>query len=99
MLKILFLLSKIRFYSYKIGISYLLSPFSYACFFQLYQAIFLLFLFFEYIIMYKLTILSALKQMTIKELKDIIYENYYRRIGFPKESSYHSMKHKKKNIC
>ena len=49
--------------------------------------------------MYKLTILSTLKQMTIKELKDFIYENYYRRIGFPNESSYHSMKHKKKNIC
>ena len=30
--------------------------------------------------------------MTIKELRDFIYENYFRRIGFTKESSYYSMK-------
>ena len=37
--------------------------------------------------------------MTIKELKDFIFENYYnyyRRIRFPKENSYYSMKHQKK---
>ena len=36
------------------------------------------------------------KKMTIKELKDFIYENIYRQIGFPKENSYYSMKHQKK---
>ena len=35
------------------------------------------------------------KKMAIKELKDFIHENYYRRIRFPKENSYYSMKHKK----
>ena len=34
--------------------------------------------------------------MTIKEVKDFIFENYYRRIRFPKENSYYSMKHQKK---
>ena len=34
--------------------------------------------------------------MTIKELKDFIFENYYRRIRFPKENSYYLMKHQKK---
>ena len=34
--------------------------------------------------------------MTIKELKDFLYENYYRRIGFFKENSYYSIKHWKK---
>ena len=31
--------------------------------------------------------------MTIKKLIEFKYENYYRRIGFPKENSYYSMKH------
>ena len=48
--------------------------------------------------MYILNIVSATKKMTIKEPKDFIYENYYRQIGFPKESSNHSMKHQKKKI-
>ena len=46
--------------------------------------------------MYILNILSSIKKMTIKELKDFIFENYYRRIGFPKENSYYLMKHQKK---
>ena len=32
--------------------------------------------------MYKLNIFGAIKNMTIKELRDFIYENYYSRIGF-----------------
>ena len=31
--------------------------------------------------------------MTIKELIDLTYENYYRQIGFLNENSYYSMKH------
>ena len=30
--------------------------------------------------MYILNIFSAMKEITIKELKDFIYENYYRQI-------------------
>ena len=36
--------------------------------------------------------------MTIKELRDFIYESYYRGIGFPKGGSYYSMKHQKKRV-
>ena len=32
----------------------------------------------------------------MKELKNFIFENYYIRFGFAKESSYYSMKHQKK---
>ena len=28
--------------------------------------------------------------MSINEIKDIIFENYYKRIGFAKENSYYS---------
>ena len=34
-----------------------------------------------------LKILSDIKKMTVKELKDFIFENYYRRTGFTKEKS------------
>ena len=48
--------------------------------------------------MYILNFVSAIKKMTIKELKNFIYENYDRRIGFPVENSYCSMKQKKKDL-
>ena len=35
--------------------------------------------------------------MTMKELEDFIYEKYYRRLGFPEENSFYSMKDQKKN--
>ena len=31
--------------------------------------------------------------MTVNEVRDFIFENYYKRIGFSKESSYYSFKH------
>ena len=34
--------------------------------------------------------------MSIQELGDFIYGNYDKRIGFPNENSYYSMKHHKK---
>ena len=34
--------------------------------------------------------------MTIKELKEFIFENYFRHRGFTKESSYYSMNDQKK---
>ena len=48
--------------------------------------------------MYILNIANAIKKMTIKELKDLIFENYYRQIGFTKENSYYSIKRQKKKI-
>ena len=45
--------------------------------------------------MHILNIFSAIKKMTIKELKDFIYENYYRKLDFLKKS-YYSVKHQKK---
>ena len=35
--------------------------------------------------------------MSVTELRDFIFENFYKRIGFVKERSYYSMKCLKKN--
>ena len=45
--------------------------------------------------MYKLNIVSNIKNMTIK---DFIYENYYSQTGFTKENSYYSIKRQKKRL-
>ena len=34
--------------------------------------------------------------MSVNEVRGIMFENYFKRIGFPKESSYYLMKHQKK---
>ena len=34
--------------------------------------------------------------MTVSEIRDYIFENYYKQIGFSKENSYYSMKHPEK---
>ena len=34
--------------------------------------------------------------MTIKELKNFIYENYYRQVWFPQESSHYTIKYQRK---
>ena len=39
--------------------------------------------------MYILNKFSVIKKMTIKELKDFIFRNCYRQIGFTKENSYY----------
>ena len=36
--------------------------------------------------------------MSVNEIRDFIFENYYKRIGFSKENSYCSMKHLEKKI-
>ena len=46
--------------------------------------------------MYILNVVSAIKKMTVNELRDFIFENYYKRIGFVKESSHYSMKRLKR---
>ena len=65
-------------------------------FIHLYKAIFLLFCF-PIVIMCILNIASAIKRITVNELRDFIFENYYRRIGLSKENSYYSMKYQKKD--
>ena len=46
---------------------------------------------------YVLKILSSIKKMTITELRDFVYKNYYRQTGYTKENSCYSRKcHKKK---
>ena len=63
--------------------------------FHPYKTIFLLFCF-PNIIMYTLHITSPIRKMAVNELRDFIFENYYRRMRFAKESSFYSMKHQKK---
>ena len=46
--------------------------------------------------MYILNIAKATKKMSITEIRDFIFENYYKRTGFSKESTYYSMKLLKK---
>ena len=36
--------------------------------------------------------------MTVNELRDFIFKNYYKRIGFARENSYYSMKHQKEKV-
>ena len=43
-----------------------------------------------------LNIVSAIKKISVSELRDFIIENYYKRIGFVKERSYDLMKRLKK---
>ena len=44
---------------------------------------------------YILTVLSDVKKMTMKELRDFFYEHYYKQIRFTEENSYFLMKLKK----
>ena len=62
-----------------------------------YKTILFHFLFrFLNIMLYILNIVSATKNMTIKELQDFICGNNYKRIRFSKQNSYYSMKHQEK---
>ena len=42
--------------------------------------------------MYTLNISRAIKRMSVNEMRDFIFENCYKKIGFSKESSYYSIK-------
>ena len=46
--------------------------------------------------MYTLNITKAIKEMSVNDSKDFIFENLSKRIGFSKESSYCSMKRLKR---
>ena len=52
-----------------------------------------------YIRIYILNIDSAMKNRPVKEIRDLIFGNYYKAIGSTKEKSYYSMKRLKKNCC
>ena len=47
--------------------------------------------------MYTQNVSAAKKKMTVTELTDFIFENYYNQIGLAKENRYYSMKHQKKD--
>ena len=40
--------------------------------------------------MYILGVIHVVKNMSINKIKDFMFENYYKQIGFSKESSYYS---------
>ena len=42
--------------------------------------------------MYTINIARAIKKMSVNEIRDLIFENHYKRIGFTKESSYYPIK-------
>ena len=46
-------------------------------------------------IMYTVSIASAIKKMSVNEIRDFNFEKYYEGIGFSKENNYQSMKHQK----
>ena len=48
--------------------------------------------------MYILSTVSAIKKITIKELKYFTCESYYRRTGFLKENRHYSIKLQKKKV-
>ena len=50
--------------------------------------------------MHILNIARVIKKMPVNEIRDFIFENYSKRIGFSKETSYYLMKRlKKEKIC
>ena len=46
--------------------------------------------------MYIQDIASTIEKMSVKEVRDFIFANYYKRIGFSQENSYYSVKRLKK---
>ena len=85
---------KIRLFLYKIAVKYLLSPFFYAIFSTLKDHFFTFFPSSQYNHVY----LRYYLRYTVDEIRDFIIENFNKRIGFSKESSYYSMHNQKKKI-
>ena len=46
--------------------------------------------------MYTLNTARAIKMMSVNEIRDFIFETYYNRIGFSKESRFFSIKRLKR---
>ena len=81
---------KIRRCSYKITIIYLLLSIFLGYLFVHIRPFFCFFIFLLYNDVY-FEYTQRYRKMTIKELRDFIYENYCRQTGFTKENSYYSM--------
>ena len=102
-LKITFLTLKMDFLS-KTAINYFLSPF-YILLFILYsffisiRLLFFYFLCFLYITMYTLNITKAIKKTSVYEIRDFIFETFYKKIGNSKENNYYSIKCFEIRIC
>ena len=47
--------------------------------------------------MYTLKISRPIKQMSVNEIRDYIFENYYKRAGFSKQSGYSMKRLKRKD--
>ena len=48
--------------------------------------------------MYTLNITKAIRKVSVNDITEIIYENYYKRFIFSEEDSYSSSKRSKKKI-
>ena len=48
--------------------------------------------------MYTLNIARTIEKMLVNKIRDFIFENFYKRIRFSKESNYHSVKRLEKRI-
>ena len=46
--------------------------------------------------MFILNIASAIRKIAVNELRDSIFENYYKQIGFSEENSYYTRRHQEK---
>ena len=73
----------------------MLSPFVHTIFFILIRSYFYWFCFLIYNNIYP-KYLQNYKKYVCQEIRDFIYKNYYKRIGFSKENIYYLMKHLKK---
>ena len=49
--------------------------------------------------MYILNIVSAIRKMSVNKIRNSIFENYHKRIGFFEENSHYLVKSLKKKIC
>ena len=75
---------KIKNFLCKIVINYLLSPF-FMVFFHLYNIVFYFYVFL-YLIMCVLNVARAVKKKSVNEIRDFIFENYYKKFGFLKKT-------------
>ena len=65
---------------------------------MLFKIIFFTFYVFVYIIMYTLKISRPIKQMSVNEIRDYIFENYYKQTGFSQQSGYSMKRLKRKDL-
>ena len=49
--------------------------------------------------MYIVNTAIAIQKMPVNEIRDFIFETYYKRIGLSKENNFYSINFWKENIC